>query len=289
MVEKLFSPKQVARALGVSESSLKRWCDRGLIDTQRTGGGHRRISLGEVCRFLRESDQALVRPDLLGLPATSGQCERGMTRAQDILLEAICQGDEQACRDVVMDLYLAGFSVSRICDELLTEVMRRVGKLWQCGEMDVYEERLGCEIYGRILDDLRRVLPRPSSDAPSAIGGIPDGDPYTLPSRMVELVLREVGWRANALGGSLPFSTLTAAAQKRRPRLFWLSVSVVPDEEQFLREYAQFHAALPDDVALIVGGRGLHESIRQRMRYCAHCDNLEQLKEFATTVGRSHE
>jgi predicted site-specific integrase-resolvase len=29
----LLTPKQVARAIGVSESSLKRWCDKGVLPT----------------------------------------------------------------------------------------------------------------------------------------------------------------------------------------------------------------------------------------------------------------
>ncbi len=41
----LVTPKQVGRALDVSESSLKRWCDNGEIATQYTAGGHRRIAL----------------------------------------------------------------------------------------------------------------------------------------------------------------------------------------------------------------------------------------------------
>jgi excisionase family DNA binding protein len=48
------SPRQVAEAIGVSESSLKRWCDSGLIPTRRTAGGHRRVPVAGVVAFLRE-------------------------------------------------------------------------------------------------------------------------------------------------------------------------------------------------------------------------------------------
>ena len=69
----LVSPKQVARAIGVSESSLKRWCDQGLIKTVRTAGGHRKMTIAEVLRYVREQDHKLVSPEILGLPPrTSG-------------------------------------------------------------------------------------------------------------------------------------------------------------------------------------------------------------------------
>ena len=66
------TPKQVARAIQVSESSVKRWCDKGVIPTQKTAGGHRRIQLAGLVRFLRESGQVLARPEVIGLPATTG-------------------------------------------------------------------------------------------------------------------------------------------------------------------------------------------------------------------------
>ena len=40
-------------ALGVSESSVKRWVDGGDLVAQRTAGGHRRIARGEALRFAR--------------------------------------------------------------------------------------------------------------------------------------------------------------------------------------------------------------------------------------------
>ncbi|HEX9106572.1 MAG TPA: MerR family DNA-binding transcriptional regulator, partial [Longimicrobiales bacterium] len=47
------SPRELAEAVGVSESSLKRWADRGVLAVERTAGGHRRIPLGEAVRFIR--------------------------------------------------------------------------------------------------------------------------------------------------------------------------------------------------------------------------------------------
>lgn len=284
LIDKLFSPKQVARALGVSESSLKRWCDRGLIDTRRTGGGHRRISLREVYRFLRQHDHDLVEPELLGLPAARGTGPRCVVRARDHLLQALQRGEEQACRDLVLDLYLSGFSIRQICDDVLTEVMRCVGQLWQAGRMQVYQERLGCEIFVRVLDDLREVIPQQRSTAPTAIGAAPDADPYVLPSRMVELALRESGWHAVALGGSLPFDTLLEAVREKKPRLLWLSVSTVASDARFLADYAVFCAQLPGEIVVVVGGRALTEPMRRRMPGCNCCDNLQQLVDYAATI-----
>ena len=69
-IKAFLTPKDLADALGVSESSLKRWCDRGLIPMVRTAGGHRKLPISGVLSFLRETQHELVSPELLGLPAT---------------------------------------------------------------------------------------------------------------------------------------------------------------------------------------------------------------------------
>ena len=48
MLKQVLTPKQVADAIGVSEASLKRWCDKGLIPATRTAGGHRRLPISGV-------------------------------------------------------------------------------------------------------------------------------------------------------------------------------------------------------------------------------------------------
>ena len=61
------SPRELGQAIGVSESSLKRWADEGRIKFARTTGGHRRIVLTEAVRFIRQAGMPVLRPHLLGL------------------------------------------------------------------------------------------------------------------------------------------------------------------------------------------------------------------------------
>ena len=97
-MEPKFSPKQVAQALGVSESSLKRWCDQGRIAVQHTPGGHRRISLESILEFVRSTTNQLLAPELLGLPARSGKGAHTFRWAANDLCEALIHGNGAACR-----------------------------------------------------------------------------------------------------------------------------------------------------------------------------------------------
>jgi len=279
--KQLFTPKQVARAIGVSESSLKRWCDRGLIPTVRTAGGHRRLPVEGVLAFLRQSRRALVHPELLGLPALSGRGSQTLRQARQRLIDSLVRGEDMVCRQVILELYLAGQRLCVIFDEVVAEAFHQIGEKWETGEVEVYQEHRACEICERGLRELRLMLPPPqASRPPRAIGGAIDGDPYRLPTMLVEIVLRVKGWAATSLGPLLPFATLRAAVERESPELVWLSASSIADLSPFLRDYNAFFAEISPGVPVVVGGRALTEKVRKQMNYTVYCDNLQHLESF---------
>jgi excisionase family DNA binding protein len=278
------SPKQVARALGVSESTLKRWCDRGLISMVRTAGGHRKVTVAEVVRYAREHGHALASPEILGLPPASEHADVGLARGAPRLVAALLAGDELLARQIVFDLYMAKHARSVIFDEVITAAFRDIGDRWACREADVYQERRGCEITLRILFDLRRVQTPPEKKW-LATGGTVEGDFYTLPTAMAELVLRDCGFYATTLGSSIPFASLIKAVEDTKPSLFWLSVSHIREGLDLVNEFAALsRTCAAEGTALVVGGRALTDELRQQMSYSAFGDTMQHLAAFATTL-----
>ena len=182
--------------------------------------------------------------------------------------EALLAGEDAQCRRIVLDLYLAGTGVCEIGDQVLAGAFHDIGDAWACGDISIYRERRGCEIAMHALYDLRGTLPEPPLVAPRAIGGTLESDPYQLPTLMVELALREAGWRATSLGTLLPATTLIDALRENKPRLIWLSVSSIQDVDRFLADIADLHATASEQgTAVVVGGRALSEELRRQMSY----------------------
>jgi methanogenic corrinoid protein MtbC1 len=283
----LVSPKQVARAIGVSESSLKRWCDQGLISTVRTAGGHRKMPVADVLRFVRENGHTLASPEVLGLPPVGNASRLGLERGRTGLVEALLAGDEGLARQIVFDLHHAKHPLAVLCDEMIAAAFHDIGDRWACQTADVYQERRGCQIALRILFELRRLQPPPETSFP-AIGGTVEGDQYVLPSAMAELVLQDAGFLATALGTSIPFPSLVHAVEETRPRLFWLSVSHVSEGIDFLTGFAALSRACgTTGTSLVVGGRALSADLLKRMRYAGHCASMQQLESFARNLRES--
>jgi excisionase family DNA binding protein len=281
-----FTPRQIARALAIGESTVKRWCDKGVIPVESTPGGHRRIPTAGLFQFLKDTGRVPVRPELLGMPANLGKGERTLERAAAQLAEAAAAGDEEQARRLIFDLYFAEHDIAVICDRVLAAAFDHIGRQWECGNVEIFQERHACRITARLLDGLRAVAPRPPADAPQAVGGTIAGDHFDLPTQMVELVLLDSGWNAVSLGNNLPFESLAKAVRAYRPQLFWLSCSHLLDEAQFVHDYTAFYDEFADATAIVVGGRALHEGLRKQIKYAAYCDGMQHLTAFAETLLR---
>ena len=298
-MEENFSPKQVAEALNVSESSVKRWCDRGAICTSKTHGGHRRITLDGLMEFLASTNRQLLDPSSLGLSgmvlaqqSTNGDPEADRRELNLPLLrqhfeEALIRGDEKLSRKILSHWYASCQSFSKISDELIAPAFHRIGELWHTSEIEVFQERRACEICIRLVHEFRRLMVEPLASSPYAIGCSLSGDHYSIPGQLIEVVLREAGWRACNIGSNLPLKSLEAAVHRECPQLVWLSVSHTFNAKQFIQEIHEFSHAIPQEVTFVVGGRALNDELRPQLRYTAHCDTLQQLSTLARTLRNS--
>ncbi|MCP4190438.1 MAG: helix-turn-helix domain-containing protein [Planctomycetaceae bacterium] len=280
------SPKQVASSIGVSESSLKRWCDRGVLPSSRTAGGHRRLPLAGVIRYLRDQNLDPNRPEILGLPERSAFAFSDPAEAVDALVRRLLSGDFEASRSIMINLFMKGVSIASIGDELVSPAMSSIGSHWEVGDGEVYQERRAVEVVTRVLHEFSRLLPDSDPTGPRAIGGTVEGDQYQIATLLVELTLRERGWNASSLGSNLPFDTLARAASDVNPRLFWLSVSKVRDREAFTQCLNRFQGQLPESTALVLGGNALDSELRKRSCFSACCDDLRQLTRYVATLDQ---
>ena len=77
---------------------------------------------------------------------------------------------------------------------------------------------------------------------------------------------------------------LVAAVLEQKPRLFWLSVSHLEEEDRFVEQFTHAYESFESRVAVAVGGRALSESVRQRLKYTVYCDTMQHLESFARTM-----
>lgn len=265
----LLSPKELAAAIGVSESSIKRWVDEGRIEATRTAGGHRRIALGEVARFLRASQQKLLEPFLLGLPELpaseveedSGSGDLGASADRLFcLLEA---GASMRARGLLLQLYLDGFSLAEIFDGPVRLALQRIGQLWRTSPEGILIEHQAIQICLQAVHQLAALAPQ-SAAGLLALGGSATPDTSQLPPLMVSTILASEGFDAINLGPCLPLALLGDAVLEKRPALVWLCINHDGDEKALVQELATLRSQADSvGAALAVGGRAAPRSLLQ--------------------------
>lgn len=279
------STAQVAQALGVSVTTVKRWVDDNVLPAHRTVGGHRKLLMSDVLRLVREGN--LPQADLSRLVPQGPTAEADAGGVLRQMRDAVAT-DVDLIRGVIHGAYQSGTTIETLADDIIVPAVATAGREWTAARMDVVQERRVTQACVSALYELRAALrTNADRDRPVAVGGAPEHDHALLPSLLAELTLLDAGWDAVNLGPHTPVSAFVAAVDQLAPQLVWLSVTHLQDPEAFLAEYRDLYRACDaHNVAVAVGGRGLSDPVRVRMPYTAFGDGMTQLAAFARSLYR---
>lgn len=250
MRQPTFTPKELAKAVAASESSIKRWIDQGLLRASKTAGGHRRVGLADAFRFIRETGQTLVDPSALGLAAPEAVDFSDPESVRREYLKALEAGDERLTTSLVSHLHLLDVRIADILDDPMYWAFRDVrgrcnhpsaecvvlhrsfaNTLRAAGRLRELEE----PPTGRRRDESREsrverdvssdslVSPLSSLDSPKALLADVGYDIDGLPTYLAETVLSSLGVRCTQMGGSVPDEVLFGAIERVKPTFLWIS------------------------------------------------------------------
>jgi excisionase family DNA binding protein len=231
---------EAAELLSVHPSTVKRWCNDGLLPFDMTAGGHRRIRLEDAVAFSeRQGIRTVLTPFAPYEPhawgALSAARQDGSFRPLHTLaLGWALRGDNRR----VEQLYTAlgrsdqiGFCT--FCDEAIRGLMNRVGQAWVDGRLRVGDEHVISQL---MIDVLLRLRQEGLDDAydPSANGaarvavvGTLEGNQHHLGALCVRILLERLGWKVHYLGPDVPADDFGLIQKGRGADL--LCISLGPD------------------------------------------------------------
>jgi excisionase family DNA binding protein len=237
MNEDLLGAGEAARRLGVSPATIQRWISAGLLTATRTHGGHRRIPLREIRRFLAATKPA---------PAT-GNLEKW--------IEPLLAGDAQALRALVIATRHKSGHWSSVVEEIAAAIAE-IGRRWEIGSCLIFEEHAASETLRRVAASCSAEIPC-GPDAPPAALLTVAGDRHTLGLSLAELVVVEAGWKPLWLGDGPPADELDLLIEKRRPGVLVVAASSATPQKVMSRyQSALEKAARRRKVALVFAGDG---------------------------------
>ena len=140
-------------------------------------------------------------------------------------LDACIAGDYPAALLVCQALRQSGLTWSALVRSLLSPALWRVGDLWMYGKVTVAQEQRVTAITEAVIQTLLSDSPTPRANARVLLTG-PEGEWHVLPSRMVALVLRQLGWDVLQLTPAIPPEDLLTLARTEHGHVAGISCSL---------------------------------------------------------------
>ena len=287
--DRLISPRNLAEAIGMSESSLKRWADQGLLKVTKTVGGHRRISVRDAIQFVRDRGIRFLKPTVIGLPADDLTFNVDDMGLNDALLSHLSKGESDSVWNLLIGRFLDGSTIAQLGDGAIKSALRELGSQWEHDSNGIFIEHRATDICIQVIQQMKMIATH-SSPKFRATGGAVSSDPYILPSMLVSSVITESGGQATNLGPNTPIDVLKIDSIKRpkneQPQLVWISASVLESPEETSREINEFaHECHDAGIKLIVGGRQVTDLSLDHVPSLSVHASLESVAKVASTIA----
>jgi DNA-binding transcriptional MerR regulator/methylmalonyl-CoA mutase cobalamin-binding subunit len=256
---------------GLSPHVLRAWERRYQVVTPtRSEGGQRLYSDLDIERLLRlrrltERGHAIGRIASLPLPELVRLEDQTPIEPADVAADAVPEAATEALNatrrldavelQAVLERAAVTLGTPALLDRVVSPLLERIGQEWSERSVSVAQEHMASAVIRRVLGWLLRVY-EVRNGAPRVVVATPPGYAHELGALMAAASAAAEGWNVTYLGPDLPVADLVNAVGQRRARAVAISAVHRPEGNDLLAVLRDTRARLPEDVALLVGGRG---------------------------------
>jgi len=269
----------VARRTGLSVDVIRVWERRyGVVSPHRSSAQRRLYSDADIRKLslLHRATQAGRRiSDLAGMketeilallsedrsyqPATHGadtRVDSTEARYLDACMLAIQQLDQRALEQTLSEAAVA-LSVPELLEQVVSPIMKNIGKRWEQGEARVSHEHLATATVRSFLGHLV-ATGNISGSGPRLLVATPVGQNHEIGALMAAVIAAGDGWRVSYIAPSIPARDLAAVVKQQQPDAIALGITFPPDDARISRELRLMRNHIPDNVPLIAGGAAVN-------------------------------
>jgi excisionase family DNA binding protein len=279
-----FTTIDVARLCRVSDATVKRWEEAGILRSERTRGGHRRFRPEEVARFQREQGLGLKQSHGdESIKRTANRIRDNKIHSDSTFLRSLIEGGEESAANFLITEHLEGKPLTEIIDSSICPAMREVGELWHREEISVTQEHLATRTAIAAIYKLRNGLPIPEMKNKLAMCCAMEGDLHELPTILAQIAIENEGFEVINFGASTPLYCMADEVVQHSPDMVCISATVVNDLERLTRDYKDFKERIAKlGIPILLGGRAFQdENLRRRFKSEFYARSFTHIAEFA--------
>ena len=258
--DKYLSCSEASRLMGVSRSTVQRYCDQGIFKPHKTLGGHRRVAAADVANWLKHNkSKKRFR--------TKKTVFRERKYTADFVADSLLMGKIDRLEPLLDQVLVGDQTFGWLFDFYLAPAMWVIGDRWSRQLLTYPEERRATTNLKGLLRIASQAISVPPG-SPIFIGGALEGDQAELASLMLELLMQDAGFEAFHVGTNMPVQTMIDIAEQMHADLVWVSYCHVPCPHEAIRQNELMYNAFSDERRLAIGGNALNPDLVQKL----HCD-----------------
>lgn len=292
MHKTVISTIDVARLFNVTETTVKRWADEGMLRCQKTPGGHRKFQIKNVIEFAEKNN--FEPTGVLTLPGHEGQDEhvqvailkRDYATLVRTFVEKALSPDRSDLYIFFSYLYEHRIALWEIYDLILRPGMIEIGERWMRGEIGVSQEhRASYETLDALAKLQNEILVKPPTGESVVFACLGD-ELHEIGLRCAANVFESEGWQTHYLGARTPPDAVIVAAKELRPTVVALSITHGHAQEQLLDDLRRIGDALAlSGISLILGGSGVPAALYPESWHHGVLSSSRELVAFIETCA----
>jgi excisionase family DNA binding protein len=292
---KYLNSKEVASIMGVNVSTIKRWTDSGKLDCYQTVGGHRKFLLSHLKIFLKEKINQKLRVNIIQyLNKGEKELVQRIDRIDykyltDYLFQLGLQQSVDSIHDVINSLLIKGEPQYRIYDELVLNVLNRIGDLWSNNKLSIEDEHTMTETIRNVMYRIHSEISKNNVKIPKKVVCMTlTNDEHEIPLVMVQSILDEINIPSTNLGRNVPVPSIESKIQAVNPTHLIISSNYVLDTDTFNSAISRLiKFCHKKDIEVLIGGSGNHLLIEENRSATIELKNMEHLFNYFNVVIES--
>ena len=292
---KYLNSKEVASIMGVNVSTIKRWTDSGKLDCYQTVGGHRKFLLSHLKNFLKEKINQKLRVNIIQyLNKGDKELVQRIDRIdykylRDYLFQLGLQQGVDSIHDVINSLLIKGEPQYRIYDELILNVLNRIGDLWSNNKLSIADEHTMTETIRNVMYRIHSEISKNNVKIPKKVICMTlTNDEHEIPLVMIQSILDEINIPSTNLGPNIPVPEIESKIQVVNPTHLIISSNYVLDTDTFNSEISQLlQICQKNDIEILIGGSGNHLLIEENRSTTIELKNMADLFNYFKVVMES--
>ena len=285
---KYLNSKEVASIMGVNVSTIKRWTDSGKLDCYQTVGGHRKFLLSHLKNFLKEKINQKLRVNIIQyLNKGDKELIQRIDRIdykylRDYLLQLGLQQGVDSIHDIINSLLIKGEPQHRIYDELILNLLNRIGVQWSKNKFSISDEHIVTETIRNVMYRIQsEISTNDFKSTKKIICMTLPNDEHEIPLIMIQAILHEMNISIVNLGPNLPVSEIESKIQVFKPIYLIISSNYVLDPDTFNSEISQlFQICHKNDIQILIGGSGNDFLIEENLHSTIGLKSMTELFKY---------